>query len=214
MLARFFLNRPIFSTVLSLVILLAGLVAMNSLPISQYPNIIPPEVQVRATYPGASPEVIAQTVAAPLEQQINGVDRMLYMRSTSAGDGSVSISVVFAVGTDPDQATINVNNRVQSGLTMLPEEVRRQGVTVSKKVVVGGGQPALSNRRLAASSLAHFIYPAEKLLEAREPIRAVSVQYPPRSVSFLGIRTHWLIWYLIVTFVLALALKNKFGVEF
>ncbi|MFZ5427295.1 MAG: efflux RND transporter permease subunit, partial [Thermodesulfobacteriota bacterium] len=110
-----------------------GLVAMNSLPISQYPNIIPPEVQVRAAYPGASPEVIAQTVAAPLEQQINGVDRMLYMRSTSAGDGSVTISVVFAVGTDPDQATINVNNRVQSGLASLPEEVRRQGVTVSKK---------------------------------------------------------------------------------
>ncbi|MFZ5426811.1 MAG: efflux RND transporter permease subunit, partial [Thermodesulfobacteriota bacterium] len=102
MLARFFLNRPIFSTVLSLVIVIAGLVAMNSLPISQYPNIIPPEVQVRAAYPGASPEVIAQTVAAPLEQQINGVDRMLYMRSTSAGDGSVTISVVFAVGTDTD----------------------------------------------------------------------------------------------------------------
>ncbi|KAF0234641.1 MAG: hydrophobic/amphiphilic exporter-1 (mainly G- bacteria) HAE1 [Desulfovibrionaceae bacterium] len=133
MLARFFLNRPIFSTVLSLVILMAGLVAMNVLPISQYPDIIPPEVQVRASYPGASPEVIAQTVAAPLEQQINGVDRMLYMRSTSAGDGSISISVVFSVGTDPDQATINVNNRVQSGLTSLPEEVRRQGVTVSKK---------------------------------------------------------------------------------
>lgn len=88
------------------------------------------------------------------------------------------------------------------------------GVTVSKKVVVGGGQPALSNRRLASSSLAHFIYPVETLLEARAPIRAVSVQYPPRSISFLGIRTHWLVWYLVVTFVLALALKNKFGVEF
>ncbi|WP_243361388.1 efflux RND transporter permease subunit [Fundidesulfovibrio terrae] len=133
MLSRFFLSRPIFSTVISLVIVMAGLVAMNALPIAQYPNIIPPEVQVQAYYPGASPEVIAQTVAAPLEQQINGVDRMLYMRSTSAGDGSISISVVFAVGTDPDQATINVNNRVQSGLTSLPEEVRRQGVTVSKK---------------------------------------------------------------------------------
>jgi multidrug efflux pump len=111
MLSRFFLNRPILSTVISLVIVMAGLVAMNSLPIAQYPNIIPPEVQVRASYPGASPEVIAQTVAAPLEQQINGVDKMLYMRSTSAGDGSITISVVFAVGTDPDQATINVNNR-------------------------------------------------------------------------------------------------------
>jgi multidrug efflux pump len=133
MLSRFFLSRPILSTVISLVIVIAGLVAMNSLPIAQYPNIIPPEVQVRASYPGASPEVIAQTVAAPLEQQINGVDKMLYMRSTSAGDGSITISVVFAVGTDPDQATINVNNRVQSGLTSLPEEVRRQGVNVSKR---------------------------------------------------------------------------------
>ncbi|MBI4806274.1 MAG: multidrug efflux RND transporter permease subunit [Desulfovibrio sp.] len=133
MLSRFFLSRPILSTVISLVIVMAGLVAMNALPIAQYPNIIPPEVQVRASYPGASPEVIAQTVAAPLEQQINGVDKMLYMRSTSAGDGSITISVVFAVGTDPDQATINVNNRVQSGLTSLPEEVRRQGVNVSKR---------------------------------------------------------------------------------
>ena len=133
MLSRFFLHRPVFATVLSLVILLVGFVSINTLPISQYPDIIPPEVQVRASYPGASPEVIAQTVAAPLEQQINGVDRMLYMRSTSAGDGSIMISVVFAVGTNPDQATINVNNRVQSGLTSLPEEVRRQGVNVTKK---------------------------------------------------------------------------------
>ncbi|MFP5240023.1 MAG: efflux RND transporter permease subunit, partial [Acidobacteriota bacterium] len=133
MISRFFLSRPVFSTVISLVIILAGLVSLRALPIAQYPDIIPPEVLVATAYPGASPEIIAQTVAAPLEQQINGVENMLYMRSTSAGDGSVSISVVFTVGTDPNQATINVNNRVQAAQPFLPDDVRRQGVTVTKK---------------------------------------------------------------------------------
>jgi len=133
MFSRFFINRPIFATVLSLFIVLAGALSLRILPIAEFPDIVPPEVQVSARYPGASAETIAQTVAAPLEQKINGVDDMLYMRSVSAGDGSLTITVSFEVGTDPDQNTINVNNRVQAAESSLPEEVRRQGVTVSKK---------------------------------------------------------------------------------
>ncbi|MWV11998.1 multidrug efflux RND transporter permease subunit [Pseudomonas sp. R-28-1W-6] len=133
MISRFFIDRPIFAAVVSIVITLAGLAAMQSLPVAQYPEILPPQVQVTTNYPGASAQVIAETVAAPLEQQINGVEGMIYQLSTSAGSGSMSLSVYFQVGRDPDQATIDVNNRVQAALSKLPEEVRRQGVTVMKK---------------------------------------------------------------------------------
>ncbi|MBB6342174.1 multidrug efflux pump [Pseudomonas fluvialis] len=133
MISRFFIDRPIFAAVVSIVITLAGLAAMKSLPVAQYPQILPPQVQVTTSYPGASAQVIAETVAAPLEQQINGVEGMIYQLSTSAGSGSMNLSVYFQVGRDPDQATIDVNNRVQAALSKLPEEVRRQGVTVMKK---------------------------------------------------------------------------------
>ncbi len=132
MFSRFFIDRPIFAAVLSTFIVIAGLAAMRMLPIAQYPEISPPLVTVTAIYPGASAEVLEQTVAAPLENQINGIERMLYMSSTSSADGLVQIQVTFEIGTDPDQAAVEVNNRVKQAEARLPLEVRRQGVTVVK----------------------------------------------------------------------------------
>jgi len=132
MFSKFFINRPIFATVLSLIIVLAGLAALRVLPISRYPEISPPVVNVTAVYPGASAEVVERTVAAPIEEQINGVEHMLYMNSVSSADGRVSIDVTFEVGTDLDIAAVNVNNRVRQADAKLPQEVRRQGVTVTK----------------------------------------------------------------------------------
>src|SRR6185295_12107751 len=132
MFSRFFIDRPIFAAVLSFFIVLAGLAAMRVLPIAQYPEIAPPVVTVRAIYPGASAEVLEQTVAAPLENQINGVENMIYMASTSTAQGVVQIQVTFDIGTDADKAALNVNNRVKQAEARLPLEVRRQGVTVEK----------------------------------------------------------------------------------
>src|SRR5262247_961702 len=132
MFSRFFIDRPIFAAVLSLFVVLAGLAAMRVLPIAQYPEIAPPVVTVRAVYPGASAQVLAETVAAPIENAITGVEDMLYMSSTSAANGTVQIQVTFNIGADVDKAALNVNNRVKQAEPRLPLEVRRQGVTVEK----------------------------------------------------------------------------------
>ena len=132
MFSRFFIDRPIFAAVLSIFIVLAGLAAMRVLPIAQYPEIAPPVVTVQAVYPGASASVLEQTVAAPLENAINGVEGMLYLSSTSSSNGVVQIQVTFDIGTDVDEAALNVNNRVKQAESRLPLEVRRQGVTVEK----------------------------------------------------------------------------------
>lgn len=134
MISRFCIDRPIFATVLSLIIVLIGLVSINNLPIEQYPNMTPPTVVVQASYPGASAETQAETVVAPIENKINGVDDMIYMNSVSAGNnGASSINVYFKVGTDPDMAMVNVNNRVQQATSTLPEDCKQYGLSVFKK---------------------------------------------------------------------------------
>jgi HAE1 family hydrophobic/amphiphilic exporter-1/multidrug efflux pump len=132
MFSRFFIDRPIFAAVLSIFIVLAGLAAMRVLPVAQYPEISPPVVSVTAIYPGASAGVLESTVAAPIENAINGVEDMLYMNSTSSANGVVQIQVTFEIGADVDQAALNVNNRVKQVEPRLPVEVRRQGVIVEK----------------------------------------------------------------------------------
>jgi len=131
--SRFFIERPIFATVLALVIVIAGGVTVFTLPVSQYPEIVPPTVEVKATYPGANAEVLAETVAASIEQEVNGVEDMIYMSSTSGSDGVYTLTVSFAVGTDLDMAQVLVQNRVAIAEPKLPEEVKRQGVTTKKK---------------------------------------------------------------------------------
>src|SRR5215470_15892156 len=131
-LSRFFINRPIFAGVISVLIFLAGAISVFQLPISEYPEVVPPTVVVKAQFPGANPKVIAETVATPLEEQINGTENMLYMFSQAASDGTLTLTVTFKIGTDPDLAQQLVQNRVNQALPRLPQVTQALGVTTTK----------------------------------------------------------------------------------
>ena len=133
MLSAFFIKNPVFAGVLSIIVFLVGLISMFNLPIEQYPRVLPPQILVSTAYPGASADTIAKTVAAPLEEKINGAKNMLYMNSLAEDSGRLTINVFFEVGTDPDDAKIDVNNRVQAALSSMPEQVKRQGVVVGER---------------------------------------------------------------------------------
>src|SRR5262245_48333561 len=130
--SRFFIDRPIFAAVLSIVTMILGGIAYVSLPVAQYPDVVPPTIVVRASYPGAPPEVIAATVATPIEQEVNGVEDMLYMSSQSTTDGQMALTITFKLGTDLNEAQVLVQNRVSVAEPRLPEDVRRIGVTTTK----------------------------------------------------------------------------------
>ncbi len=133
MISHFFIDRPIFATVLSIVVTLTGWIALYNLPIAQYPQITPPAVSVSISYPGASAQIVADTVAAPIEQQVNGVQGMLYMSSQSGNDGSYALTVTFDVGTDLNTALVMVQNRVMLAMPLLPTQVQNQGIAIRKR---------------------------------------------------------------------------------
>src|SRR5271166_984582 len=133
MISSVFIHRPRLAIVIAIVISIAGVIALGALPVAQFPDIVPPQVTVSATYPGASAAAVEASVAQVIEGQVNGVDKMIYMKSTSGSDGSYALSVAFLVGSDPDLNTVNVNNRVNQALALLPPEVQRLGVTTKKQ---------------------------------------------------------------------------------
>ncbi len=133
MISKFFIERPILANVIALLLVFLGLVAIIVLPVSQYPAIVPPTIQVTTTYPGADAKTLIKTVALPIESQVNGVENMLYMQSTSTNNGTYNLIVTFAIGTDLNFAQVLVQNRVQAAMAQLPQPVQEQGVVVQQK---------------------------------------------------------------------------------
>src|SRR6187431_1233472 len=133
MISKFFIERPVLANVLAILMVVIGLVSLISLPVAQYPDVTPPTVQVTTRYPGASARTVIDTVALPIEQQVNGVEGMIYMQSYSSDDGSYTLTVTFKIGTDLNFAQVLVQNRVSSALAQLPQAVQSQGVTVQKR---------------------------------------------------------------------------------
>ncbi len=133
MLSSFFIDRPILSAVISIFIFLSGLTAMFILPVEQFPNIVPPQINVQAAYPGASADIVANSVAAPLEQQINGVENMIYMYSNSSSTGNYNLNIFFDIGSSVENALINVQNQANIAMPLLPEQVQKGGVTILKQ---------------------------------------------------------------------------------
>ena len=166
MISAVFVDRPRLAAVISIVLTIAGLLSLLVIPVAQYPNIVPPQVQVTTFYPGASAAVVEATVAQPIESQIVGVDKSIYMKSVSGNDGSYTLTVSFELGTDPDINTVNTNNRVQVALAKLPQEVRQQGVTVKKKSSALLGVVAVYSPRATHDPLFVSNYTTINLLDA------------------------------------------------
>ena len=169
MISEFFINRPVLANVLAIVIVLIGGVALFTLPIAQYPNIVPPTVQVTTTYPGASAKTVIDNVALPIELQVNGVENMIYMQSNSTDAGTYTLTVTFDIGTDLDFAQVLVQNRVSAALASLPQSVQAQGVTVAEEV---DGDPADRVAELAGRPLRQPLH--EQLRDHQSGQRAVA----------------------------------------
>src|SRR5579872_1699734 len=165
MFSAIFVDRPRLAIVIAVVTTIGGAVAYMAMPVAQYPEIVPPQVSVTTMYPGASSAVVDATIAQPIEAQVVGVDKMIYMKSVSGDDGSYSLTVSFELGTNPDINTVNVNNRVQVALSSLPQEVQRQGVTVKKKSAALLGVIAVTSPKLTHDPLFLSNYVTINLLD-------------------------------------------------
>jgi len=202
MFSRFFINRPIFATVIALLIIIAGIVSIQILPVKQYPAITPPQINVQAIYPGADAKTISKTVATTLEESINGVKNMTYMTSTASPSGVLSIGVNFKIGTNVDQAKVDVNNRVQLALSKLPDAVRRQGISVKErspdmlKVIAFTSKGAKHNRLFISNYLKVNVIDALKRIQGvgsaiifGEQDYAIRVWIDPDKLSFYNLTT-------------------------